>query len=688
MVKNLLSLLLYIPIPFFAQQADFSYKTLEGKAVLQAVYAPHETGEDWQATLQHMELPKPGTQRSHLLQLKEMQAKRFPLKNEIDNKRIFTADMPVLGKNMEGNAYNNSVPNDNDVAVSNDGFLVSVKNTNIWAYNLKADTLVFQKTLANFTAPLQLGGTQYDPKVVYDPENNRFIVVILRGYTYQSSWIIVGFSSSSNPADPWKFYKLKGNPINNNTWSDYPVIGINSNELFIGINTFYNGSQNNSGFKESCLWQVDKAGGYAGDSTIQTRYYYDILAAQNDSIFNITPMRGGSMSYGPNMYCLSNKNLRLESDTIYLLEITGKVSDAKTKLKLRAVRSSKTYFLPVTARQANGHTFDTNDSRILGGFYEDGRIQFVQSTTDTSNGRAAIYHGFIYNLDTEPVCDANIISDNGLDYGYPNIAYTGVNRCDNQAIISFNHTDSTVFSGCSAIFFSDDYQYSPRLTIKAGLNYVNVLSGVYERWGDYSGVQRKYNENGKVYMSGSFGKQNLTNGTWIAELISPYVPSSKSKLITADVKPVTTYAACDGSISNAMSQVGFSPYVYTWSHTSETGNSAKNLCSGTYIVTATDKYTCAVSDTFFVDEGSPVSSVFPNPAADEFSVFFEMPETGDLQIDIYDRTGKLVKRVYEGTARKGRNLFTFSTHYLSAGAYIIKVNSGNENLIKQKLIKQ
>ncbi|NUM50740.1 MAG: T9SS type A sorting domain-containing protein [Flavobacteriales bacterium] len=688
-MNKLLLLFIILPLSIFSQQQNTLYKAEYFQFKKAATFSVQNIEEDWNATIQHLELPKPGTPRGNLQILKKQQRENFPIKNTTSANRIHSADSPTLGANFEGNTYNNSVPNDNDIAVSNDGYLVSVKNTNVWAYNLNTNSLIFQKTLANFTQPLSLGGTQYDPKVVYDPENNRFIVVILRGYTYQSSWIIVAFSSTSNPADPWHFYKLKGNPLNNNTWSDYPVIGINQNELFIGINTFYNGSQNNSGFKESCLWQIDKTAGFSGDTTLSTKYYHDILKPTNDSIFNITPIKGGSTSYGPNMYCLSNKNLKLENDTFYLLEITGKVNDANTEMKITTLKTDKKYFLPVSAIQANGHTFDTNDSRILGGLYEDGRIQFVQSTTDTSNGRSAIYHGFI-NTTLNPIsCTGNIISENGLDYGYPNISYTGKKLCDNEALITFNHTDSTVFSGASAIFFSNELEYSNRLTIKTGDNYVNVLSGVYERWGDYSGSQRIYNHPGKVFMAGSFGKTNNTNGTWLAEILSPSTSASNpDSLFAYTSTPTSSYGACDGMISNLVPLFGYQPYTYLWDFNSSTSTTIENLCTGNYTVSAWDKYNCKKSDTLFVGQGNPVNSVFPNPVLNEFSVFFEMPATDNVSVKLYDRTGKLVKTLYEGTAKKGRNLFSFSTHNVSSGTYILRIDNNQTNLLKEKMVKQ
>ena len=60
--------------------------------------------------------------------------------------------------------------------------------------------------------------------------------------------------------------------------------------------------------------------------------------------------------------------------------------------------------------------------------------------------------------------------------------------------------------------------------IKHGVSSINILSGTYERWGDYTGNQRKYNEPGTVWISGMWCyKTGPTSklGTQIAELTSP-----------------------------------------------------------------------------------------------------------------------------------------------------------------------
>ncbi len=48
--------------------------------------------------------------------------------------------------------------------------------------------------------------------------------------------------------------------------------------------------------------------------------------------------------------------------------------------------------------------------------------------------------------------------------------------------------------------------FSPVVTVKQGELSINRLTDSLERWGDYTGVQPKYNEEGVVWMSGSYGR--------------------------------------------------------------------------------------------------------------------------------------------------------------------------------------
>jgi hypothetical protein len=170
----------------------------------------------------------------------------------------------------------------------------------------------------------------------------------------------------------------------------------------------------------------------------------------------------------------------------------------------------------------------TNDARVLGGFLHNNRIQFVANTIDTTTGKAAMYHGIITNVNQNPQVTGRILAEPRMEFGYPNIAWTGNTLFSQQAIIGFNHTGDTTFPGVSALFYDGTGGYSNRVEIKTGEHPISIFQGTYERWGDYTGIQRVYNQPGRIWISGMYGDRigvSRRLGTQIAELVSPTAES-------------------------------------------------------------------------------------------------------------------------------------------------------------------
>jgi hypothetical protein len=223
-----------------------------------------------------------------------------------------------------------------------------------------------------------------------------------------------------------------------------------------------------------------------------------------------------------------------------LLEVTNNLASPNRTLNITHLKSPVAYKLPPNAKQANNYFFDTNDSRVLGGFYENGKIQFVQSCLSTAHSRAGIYHGTIENLTGTPTVKAVIIGDT-FDLGYPNISYAGNSANEDYAIITCNHSSETVFAGISALQF-DGKNYSNVVRIQDGLNYVSSMQGTFQRWGDYTGSQRKYNEGGKVWMTGYYATSGRNNASFAAGLSYDFFMSNpqtfkENKAFTAYPNP-------------------------------------------------------------------------------------------------------------------------------------------------------
>jgi hypothetical protein len=53
--------------------------------------------------------------------------------------------------------------------------------------------------------------------------------------------------------------------------------------------------------------------------------------------------------------------------------------------------------------------------------------------------------------------------------------------------------------------------------VKNGTSVINNFSDSIERWGDYTNIQRIYNEPNSAFLTGSWGEANLMR-TWIAKV--------------------------------------------------------------------------------------------------------------------------------------------------------------------------
>ncbi len=513
-----------IAVIFFAN-LSFAQTVTPAKAVKLGTIDIHQHEEVWNVNIQNMEMPSPDgdSEKSILLRLKNTQTEKYPRNNststfEKSNTKSLGDSVFSSIMGFEGNAYNNRVPNDNTIAISNDGILISCNNSRFLFYDTEADTLMKLGFLNDFISSYNLTVSKYDPKLTYDPIEDRFILVFLAGTNYQISKIPVAFSSSNNPMDPWHVYLVEGNAIGSNHWTDYPAIALNYNDFFITGNLLENNTSWQTGFSQSLIWQIDKWSGYNGDSLLNMQIWSDIKE-NNVNIRNIHPVKSARTLGGEKQYFLSNRNFAAESDTVYLISIDNTLNSGIAQMEVRKLSNPNHYFMAPNAQQSIAKELATNDSRVLGAIMDENWIQYVHNTLDTATGTCAVYHGIIENYeDPSPTLSGKIISDTVMDLGYPNIASSSENINDKEVVIGFNFTSPVDTNGVACVYMNNIEEYSNIIKLKVGNSPISVLSGNLERWGDYFGIQRKFDEPCSIWIGGMYGKSIGNNGTWISKV--------------------------------------------------------------------------------------------------------------------------------------------------------------------------
>jgi hypothetical protein len=434
------------------------------------------------------------------------------------SQRAGSAPVPIMLNNFGANNAQGT-PNDNHIAISNAGKIVSVVNTNFKVYD-ENGTQLLSKTLSQFSNALGIFLAISDPRVLYDPVQDRFVVVYFTGNTSNTSKIIVAFSKTNDPAGQWNLYALNGNYLNDTTWSDYPIVVLSDKDLFMTFNHLKDGQDWKTGFRYSAIWQIDKQRGFDGD-TLQFNFWHNIQH-NGKPIWNVCPIHGGSTPTGPETYFLSVRPSDLSNDTVFLHTISNSYQSGNAQFTTKVLKTNVAYGIPPNGLQKDGQYLATNDARILDGFIENNKIQYVQNTVDPQTMTAAVYVGEVDNPSSAtPTVSGQIISNDTVDFGYPSICYIGNNAFDNRAMITCSYSSPDTFPG-TVVFYKDALgNISDMLVVKQGQAALDVLSDTIERWGDYTGIQRKYNEPNTAWLAGSYVYPSQAYRTWVAKVVNP-----------------------------------------------------------------------------------------------------------------------------------------------------------------------
>lgn len=516
-----------------------------GQAHVQKLRAPlagtvvlRDVDDKYNAQVYSLEMPDPdegGTDAERLEHIKARIAKLYPHQKQTTpaQYKVTQSLAPTVTMGFVADSFP-GIPPDNDVAISKGNKAVSVMNSNIAVLDATTGKMTTRKTLRNFSLAVGLSNIQvdyrYDPKVMYDPEADRFISIMLNS-TNADNYIVVGFSQSNDPSGRWNFYKFYGNYGNDTTWFDFPCIAMTKDDFFFTGNKVLFDTTWQAGFRQTVIYQLSKKDGY--DSSANLTYkIWDNITYNGEHIRNIYPVKASfDQLLGPEQYFLSNKNFDVSADTIYLVKISDNVNSSNAALTVTAMKSPTTYGVPPDGRQMDtSAVLATNDGRILGAYAEGDQIQFVSASVNPSSGASGVYHAQIYDYKTNPhITFANIYSIDTLDFGYPNIAFAGNPWGLNQSLISFNYTGPNTYAGVGAILF-DGTSYSDLVKIKEGTGIIDRgLPGKEERWGDYMGAQPDYNNYGSMWVLGIYGRSDKNYGNWMAKLSSPLLGVKEQK---------------------------------------------------------------------------------------------------------------------------------------------------------------
>jgi hypothetical protein len=154
------------------------------------------------------------------------------------------------------------------------------QNGGVKIQDLSSGGILYLSSLGGFFGPVS-ANKPYDPRVVYDPFVNRWIVICAdEPNNVILSRLLIAVSQTSDPGGAWNFFSILSGI---GTWLDYPTLGFNKNWIVVSGNMM-----NSIGVQTSVsIFAINKAAAYSGTlqytrfdvngsgSTIQPAISYD-----------------------------------------------------------------------------------------------------------------------------------------------------------------------------------------------------------------------------------------------------------------------------------------------------------------------------------------------------------------------------------------------------------------------------
>lgn len=510
-LHNSLKIMLFLTLGNLVwAQSNYKVHNL-GTLEVSAVVDPMAIENDFFPLFNYKEAPNPVG--SHIMEIKQQINQLFPRKEGDQIEKRSIPEPPIIEAGFDANPRQANTPTDNTMAIGYDGTNITAVNSNL-QFRAEDGSLIRNFSLNSFSVSIANGVGKFDPRAIFDPESNRYAMVWLAGSNSESSTIIVAFSSSDDVREPWNLYSIDGSPQGPGLWSDYPMISFTDSELILTINLILEGEPWQTGFSETLIYQMDKEKAYAGESFELNMI--DGIQFGGTNIRYLHPVKSADSTLEDELYLLSNVNFAIENDSMIMVKLTGGMDNPE--LEFSQLRSDINYNVSPDSPQIDGTMLYTNDARILDAFLIGDHIQFVGNSLAPNRNSSGVYHGTIPDVNNPGIVNGQILDHPDLDLGYPGIAWTGIEDNEYDAIVVAQHSSTETFAGISALYLDQDGEASEWISVREGEGFLDMLNGATERWGDYIGCQRKFNEPGIVWVSSMYPDDNNRSNSWLAAL--------------------------------------------------------------------------------------------------------------------------------------------------------------------------
>jgi hypothetical protein len=407
-------------------------------------------------------------------------------------------------------------PNPNIAAGPN--YLVVLINSLIAIYDKSGNLQGGFTDLPTFFASLGVSGDVYDPRVIYDQNDGRFIMsftnVDLSNPTFGN--VLLAVSQTSDPTGNWYKFMLDSKGFNAadnaSTFPDFPTLGLSSSAVYISNGQFelnsvclYYGGCN---FSDTWIRVISLPALLSGNSNLTITAFTDVRTATDFPAFALeSALTFGSSSdeFLVGAEFSANPGFTLN---VFRVNTTGTPTLSTTNLTVPS------FAIPPDAFAENGY-IETGDFRPLNAVVSNGILWCAQNSADNA-GQAAVgrwYAISVPSLAGLALSQTGTISGSGEAY-FPAVAV----KPNGDAFVSFTTSSMTEFA--SAAFTGRGASDAPG-SMRGYSIYRMGTDGYTDfafRWGDYNGAALDPDGNSVWTIVEYAGSPNPHFGTAIAQI--------------------------------------------------------------------------------------------------------------------------------------------------------------------------
>lgn len=406
---------------------------------------------------------------------------------------------PIIVKNIQAQpASSQYTPNDNSMAINKNGIIVTCINSSIYFY----DSLGNNIRKSNFTT---LTGNSfsgqafyYDPRIIYDPFSDRFVLVVLYGQNSTNSHVVLCVSETNDPLGKWFVYSWNGGFGINGLWFDYPQISANNSHIYITGNMF----NDNNVFYGTTILAIEKS--TIGFNKNISYLFFNNISGNPSGLCPVKLIDENSEA----MYFCSTYPGGDEKLYIYKISNDNKLTYSSIKIGY--------YGRGENAIQPGTNDFlETGGNRIRDSYLRGGVIHIVFSANIINYSNQIIY--IRADIDNYYFKRSDLYFPNSY-MAYPSISPVGMNQYNHASIIGFLYSSHVIFPSSYVIFCSHEMIFSDTVIVQSGLNNINIKNGD-ERWGDYTSMQSFFSsDKSGVWFFSSYATNNSLSGNTISKI--------------------------------------------------------------------------------------------------------------------------------------------------------------------------